>query len=147
MTHSDPEIKNAVITREGDPDGVEDVLARVRIGPEELERRHPPEEEIQVEAVAGGALSSRLAPQNQFADVRDAAQTLTEPPATEPAPLPMLLDPLGRARVPLIAFTATWGRADGLALGRVFRKIVWHADWLEMIRGKWCVRSRTRAFF
>jgi hypothetical protein len=58
----------------------------------------------------------------------------------EPAAVPMLLDPVsGRARVPLLAFTATWGRADGLALGKVFEKIVWHADWLEMVQAKWCV--------
>lgn len=58
----------------------------------------------------------------------------------EPSPVPMLLDPSsGRARVPLLAFTATWGRADGLALGKVFEKIVWHADWLEMVQAKWCV--------
>ncbi|GAA5876947.1 hypothetical protein JCM3774_000548 [Rhodotorula dairenensis] len=55
----------------------------------------------------------------------------------EPAVVPMRLDSLGRARVPLLAFTATWGRADGLALGTVFEKIVWHADWLDMVRGKW----------
>ncbi|KAG0661148.1 hypothetical protein C6P46_004102 [Rhodotorula mucilaginosa] len=56
----------------------------------------------------------------------------------EPAAVPMLLDPVsGRARVPLLAFTATWGRADGLALGKVFEKIVWHADWLEMVQAKW----------
>lgn len=56
---------------------------------------------------------------------------------TEPEPRPMLLDPGGRARIPLLAFTATWGRADGMALGKVFEKIVWHADWLDMVRGKW----------
>lgn len=58
----------------------------------------------------------------------------------EPRAVPMLLDPVsGRARVPLLAFTATWGRADGLALGKVFEKIVWHADWIEMVQAKWCV--------
>lgn len=43
----------------------------------------------------------------------------------------------GRPCVPLLAFTATWHRADGLALGKVFEKIVWHGDWLDMIRGRW----------
>ncbi|EMS24929.1 UvrABC complex, subunit B [Rhodotorula toruloides NP11] len=56
---------------------------------------------------------------------------------TDPDPLPLKLDSLGRARVPLIAFTATWGRSDGIALGKVFEKIVWHGEWLDMIRGKW----------
>jgi hypothetical protein len=43
----------------------------------------------------------------------------------------------GNVCVPLLAFTATWHRADGLALGKVFEKIVWHGDWLDMIRGRW----------
>ncbi|KPV72707.1 uncharacterized protein RHOBADRAFT_46753, partial [Rhodotorula graminis WP1] len=56
-----------------------------------------------------------------------------------PSPSPLLanLDELGRMRVPLLAFTATWGRADGLALGKIFEKIVWHGEWLDMIRGNW----------
>ena len=60
-----------------------------------------------------------------------------------PSPSPLLanLDDLGRMRVPLLAFTATWGRADGLALGKIFEKIVWHGEWLDMIRGNWCVAS------
>ncbi|GJN91895.1 hypothetical protein Rhopal_004920-T1 [Rhodotorula paludigena] len=53
------------------------------------------------------------------------------------APIPAKLDLLGRARVPLLAFTATWGRADGLALGKIFEKIVWHGEWLSMIKGRW----------
>ncbi|GAA5923628.1 double-stranded DNA-dependent ATPase [Sporobolomyces koalae] len=52
-------------------------------------------------------------------------------------PIPMKLDDLGRPRVPLLAFSATWNRADGLALGKVFERIVWHAEWLDMIRSKW----------
>lgn len=58
-----------------------------------------------------------------------------------PAPLLANVDSLGRMRVPLLAFTATWGRADGLALGKVFEKIVWHGEWLSMIKGRWCVFS------
>lgn len=54
------------------------------------------------------------------------------------SPMPARIDPVtGRSCVPLLAFTATFERADGLALGRVFEKIVWHAEWLAMIRGKW----------
>ena len=78
--------------------------------------------------------------------VEPAAPPAPSPPLSyidEPAAVPMLLDPVsGRARVPLLAFTATWGRADGLALGKVFEKIVWHADWLEMVQAKWCVPPR-----
>lgn len=59
----------------------------------------------------------------------------------ELAPLPAIevrLDPpTGRPCVPLIGFTATFSRADDLALGAVFERIVWHAEWLDMIRGKW----------
>ncbi|GAA5900458.1 hypothetical protein JCM8208_005368 [Rhodotorula glutinis] len=61
------------------------------------------------------------------------------PNSALPSPSPLLanLDELGRVRVPLLAFTATWGRADGLALGKIFEKIVWHGEWLDMIRGNW----------
>ncbi|GAA5852613.1 hypothetical protein JCM9279_005529 [Rhodotorula babjevae] len=58
-------------------------------------------------------------------------------PLPSPAPLLANLDDLGCMRVPLLAFTATWGRADGLALGKIFEKIVWHGEWLDMIRGNW----------
>ena len=51
------------------------------------------------------------------------------------------LDADGRSCVPIFAFTATWGRADGLGLGKVIDKIVWHGDWLEMIRGGWSVAT------
>ncbi|GAA5917069.1 hypothetical protein JCM8208_004642 [Rhodotorula glutinis] len=53
------------------------------------------------------------------------------------APVAAKLDSLGRIRVPLLAFTATWARSDGLALGKVVEKIVWHCDWLDLMRGKW----------
>jgi ATP-dependent helicase IRC3 len=39
--------------------------------------------------------------------------------------------------VPILGFTATFGRADGLALGKVFEMIAWHSDWIEMIKGNW----------
>lgn len=57
-------------------------------------------------------------------------------------PMMATLSEEGEVCVPLLAFTATWHRADGMALGKVFEKIVWHGDWLDMIRGKWCVSSR-----
>ncbi|GAA5950206.1 hypothetical protein JCM10213_005201 [Rhodosporidiobolus nylandii] len=54
-----------------------------------------------------------------------------------PYPCPAVLDAQGRHRVPLLAFSATWGRADGLALGKVWEKLVWHAEWLDMIEASW----------
>ncbi|SPO25275.1 related to IRC3 - putative RNA helicase of the DEAH/D-box family [Ustilago trichophora] len=39
--------------------------------------------------------------------------------------------------VPVIGFSATFSRHDGLALGKVFDRIVFHKDFLEMIGEKW----------
>lgn len=39
--------------------------------------------------------------------------------------------------VPIIGFSATFSRHDGLALGRVFDRIVFHQDFLSMIEEKW----------
>lgn len=39
--------------------------------------------------------------------------------------------------VPIIGFSATFSRHDGLALGKVFDRIVFHKDFLEMIGEKW----------
>lgn len=39
--------------------------------------------------------------------------------------------------VPIIGFSATFSRHDGLALGSVFEKIVYHRDFLEMIKEQW----------
>jgi len=39
--------------------------------------------------------------------------------------------------VPIIGFSATFSRHDGLALGSVFEKIVYHRDVLEMIKEQW----------
>ncbi|KAJ9478566.1 putative ATP-dependent helicase IRC3 [Pseudozyma hubeiensis] len=41
------------------------------------------------------------------------------------------------ASVPVIGFSATFSRHDGLALGKVFDRIVFHKDFLEMIGDKW----------
>ncbi|KAF9535421.1 P-loop containing nucleoside triphosphate hydrolase protein [Crepidotus variabilis] len=40
-------------------------------------------------------------------------------------------------KVPIIGFSATFGRHDGLALGSVFERIVYHRDFLEMIKEEW----------
>jgi len=40
-------------------------------------------------------------------------------------------------RIPIIGFSATFSRHDGLALGSVFERIVYHRDFLEMIKEQW----------
>ena len=40
-------------------------------------------------------------------------------------------------RVPILGFSATFSRHDGLALGSVFEEIVYHRDFLEMIKEQW----------
>lgn len=39
--------------------------------------------------------------------------------------------------VPIFGFSATFSRHDGLALGSVFERIVYHRDFLDMIREEW----------
>ena len=39
--------------------------------------------------------------------------------------------------VPIIGFSATFSRHDGLALGSVFDQIVYHRDFLDMIKEQW----------
>lgn len=39
---------------------------------------------------------------------------------------------------PIIGFSATFSRHDGLALGKIFQKIVFHSDFLDMIKAQWC---------
>lgn len=41
--------------------------------------------------------------------------------------------------VPIVGFSATFSRHDGLALGTVFERIVYHRDFLEMIKENWSV--------
>ena len=40
-------------------------------------------------------------------------------------------------KVPIIGFSATFSRHDGLALGSVFQRIVYHKDFLSMITERW----------
>lgn len=42
--------------------------------------------------------------------------------------------------IPIIGFSATFSRHDGLALGSVFERIVYHRDFLEMIKEQWSVQ-------
>ncbi|KAF9229231.1 P-loop containing nucleoside triphosphate hydrolase protein [Gyrodon lividus] len=39
--------------------------------------------------------------------------------------------------IPIIGFSATFSRHDGLALGSVFERIVYHRDFLDMIKEQW----------
>ncbi|KAI8990514.1 P-loop containing nucleoside triphosphate hydrolase protein [Trametes punicea] len=39
--------------------------------------------------------------------------------------------------VPILGFSGTFSRHDGLALGSVFERIVYHRDFLEMIKEQW----------
>lgn len=40
--------------------------------------------------------------------------------------------------IPVVGFSATFSRHDGLALGSVFERIVYHHDFLSMIKDQWC---------
>lgn len=40
-------------------------------------------------------------------------------------------------KIPIIGFSATFSRHDGLALGSVFERIVYHLDFLAMIKEQW----------
>jgi superfamily II DNA or RNA helicase len=44
-----------------------------------------------------------------------------------------------REAVPIFGFSATFSRHDGLALGSVFERIVYHRDFLDMIKEQWWV--------
>ena len=39
--------------------------------------------------------------------------------------------------IPIVGFSATFSRHDGIALGSVFQRIVYHRDFLEMIKEQW----------
>jgi ATP-dependent helicase IRC3 len=46
-------------------------------------------------------------------------------------------------KIPVIGFSATFRRHDSLALGSVFEHIVYHRDFLEMIKEQWyCFLSK-----
>lgn len=44
-----------------------------------------------------------------------------------------------RHKIVIAGFSATFSRHDGLALGTVFEHIVYHKDFLEMIKEQWYV--------
>ncbi|KAF8807352.1 P-loop containing nucleoside triphosphate hydrolase protein [Phlegmacium glaucopus] len=45
-------------------------------------------------------------------------------------------------KIPIIGFSATFSRHDGLALGSIFQRIVYHRDFLEMIKEQWLCNVR-----
>ncbi|KAH9065966.1 P-loop containing nucleoside triphosphate hydrolase protein [Lactarius vividus] len=47
-----------------------------------------------------------------------------------------------RDAVPIFGFSATFSRHDGLALGSVFERIVYHRDFLDMIKERWLCNVR-----
>ncbi|TFK93509.1 P-loop containing nucleoside triphosphate hydrolase protein [Polyporus arcularius HHB13444] len=47
-------------------------------------------------------------------------------------------------KIPILGFSATFSRHDGLALGSVFEEIVYHRDFLEMIKEQWCALCDVR---
>ena len=49
------------------------------------------------------------------------------------------------SQVPVIGFSATFSRHDGVALGNVFDQIVFHRDFLDMIQEKWLAPLRFTA--
>ncbi|KAF5337268.1 hypothetical protein D9611_003163 [Ephemerocybe angulata] len=52
------------------------------------------------------------------------------------------IPPVEPGRIPIIGFSATFSRHDGLALGSVFERIVYHRDVLQMIDEEWLCEVR-----
>ncbi|PWN40929.1 P-loop containing nucleoside triphosphate hydrolase protein [Ceraceosorus guamensis] len=52
---------------------------------------------------------------------------------------------LAKHDLPIIGFSATFARHDGVALGSVFERIVFHRDFLEMIEEEWLCPVRFTA--
>ncbi|EJU05733.1 P-loop containing nucleoside triphosphate hydrolase protein [Dacryopinax primogenitus] len=50
-------------------------------------------------------------------------------------------DPLC-SKLPIIGFSATFSRHDGLALGKVFQRVVYHRDFLNMVKEQWLCNVR-----
>ncbi|KAH9898317.1 P-loop containing nucleoside triphosphate hydrolase protein [Cubamyces lactineus] len=50
--------------------------------------------------------------------------------------------PALKHRIPILGFSATFSRHDGLALGSVFERIVYHRDFLDMIKEQWLCNVR-----
>ncbi|KAJ3908588.1 P-loop containing nucleoside triphosphate hydrolase protein [Lentinula edodes] len=52
-------------------------------------------------------------------------------------PDPNFEPPTLQHKIPIIGFSATLSRHDGIALGSVFERIVYHRDFLSMIKDQW----------
>ncbi|KAJ3857816.1 P-loop containing nucleoside triphosphate hydrolase protein [Lentinula lateritia] len=52
-------------------------------------------------------------------------------------PDPNFKPPTLQHKIPIIGFSATLSRHDGIALGSVFERIVYHRDFLSMIKDQW----------
>ncbi|KAI0651935.1 P-loop containing nucleoside triphosphate hydrolase protein [Trametes meyenii] len=50
--------------------------------------------------------------------------------------------PILNHRIPILGFSATFSRHDGLALSSVFERIVYHRDFLDMIKEQWLCNVR-----
>ncbi|KAG9314319.1 P-loop containing nucleoside triphosphate hydrolase protein [Chiua virens] len=55
-------------------------------------------------------------------------------------PDPTFVPPSIPHSIPIVGFSATFSRHDGLALGSVFENIVYHRDFLDMIKEQWQAR-------
>lgn len=62
-------------------------------------------------------------------------------------PDPDFMAPVLPHKIPIIGFSATFGRHDGLALGSVFERIVYHRDFLDMIKEQWYAIVFPNSFF
>ncbi|KAH9950401.1 P-loop containing nucleoside triphosphate hydrolase protein [Amylocystis lapponica] len=54
----------------------------------------------------------------------------------------LLVSPTITHPIPILGFSATFSRHDGLALGSVFQSIVYHRDFLDMIKEQWLCNVR-----
>ena len=63
------------------------------------------------------------------------SDAIQNPDATAPAPVLAY-------KIPILGFSATFSRHDGLALGSVFEKLVYHEDFLQMIKDQWLCNVR-----
>ncbi|THV07737.1 P-loop containing nucleoside triphosphate hydrolase protein [Dendrothele bispora CBS 962.96] len=52
-------------------------------------------------------------------------------------PDPQFVPPRVTQKIPIVGFSATFSRHDGLALGSIFQRIVYHRDFLNMIKEQW----------
>lgn len=76
---------------------------------------------------------SRFSDAIRSPDTEAIAKGNTNTDVTTPAPM--------THKIPILGFSATFSRHDGLALGSVFEQIVYHQDFLQMIKDQWCVQT------